>query len=305
MTTTLLRTSGSAMIALGLLLFCPDRSYAVRLDAVADTWIREIGPQASFDGDSISVWAGNFENGQRHGVILFDLSSVAGPITSAYLELFDRDDERSRNVPLTQQAFILQTTPPEIDGYTWEEYAAFDQATEAGLTGLGAYSIAAGDLIDGFEPSQFATAGDLSLLQSVRTSQAGKVAFILKATDGARDWGDIEFDNAAPRLVLNEPLPVYGDFTNDHLVTAADFAFLINPSNWLKEVSLGAPGDLSSDGVIDLQDFSLFKPVYLAANPGATLLGLPVPEPASLALSVIGGLALSVACRRCEAVRIR
>lgn len=299
MTTTPLRASAIAMIALAIhLLPSAPHAQAISIDAVADTWIRENNPQSSYDDDLISIWAADVENDQRYGVVMFDLSSVVGPITSAYLELYDRNDSRSRTSAITQQAFILQTAPPEIVGYTWEEYFAFDKASEAALTGLGAYNIPARDLLDGFEPSQLATAGDLSLLQSVRTSQAGKVAFILKATAGARDWGDIEYDDAPPRLVLNEPLPVYGDFTGDHQVNAADFAFLINPANWLQDVTLGAPGDINADGHINLKDFSLFKPVYLAANPGASLTSLPVPEPAAFSLALVGLLVVRSARRR-------
>jgi hypothetical protein len=279
-------------IALAMSLFAVCECRAIQLEAVADTWIRENSPSSAFDADLISIWA--TPSDRRHGAVMFDLSSTGStPITSAYLELFDRVDSRSKTLPLTQQAFILQTTPPEIEGYTWEEYITFDQATEAALTGLGSYDIAAGDLIDGFEPSGLATGSDLTLLQNVRASQSGRVVFILKASEGERDWGDIEFEEAPPRLILNEPLPVYGDFNDDNAVTAVDFDILVSPTNWLQDVQPGSAGDLSADGVVDLRDFSLFKPVYLAANPGASL-QVPVPEPTSLAAALVGSLALAI-----------
>ena len=52
-----LRTAERALAALTLLLLVSPAAHAVRLDAVADTWIREQTPQTPYDNDLISVWA--------------------------------------------------------------------------------------------------------------------------------------------------------------------------------------------------------------------------------------------------------
>src|SRR5690606_23179930 len=100
----------------------------------------------------------------------------------------------------------------EVEEYTWEEYDLLDRATLVPLTGLGAYNIPVGDLDNGYEPSDFATAGDIAQLIQTRDASSNLVAFVLQAMEGERDWGDIEYQNTPPRLVINEAPTVPGDF---------------------------------------------------------------------------------------------
>ncbi|MEX2170238.1 MAG: PEP-CTERM sorting domain-containing protein [Pirellulales bacterium] len=271
-------------IANCLLLWCSSPATAIVIDAIQDTWIRESAPDNDYNGDLISVWDGTTSDQKRHGAILFDLSSVGGTITSAFLQLFDRDDNRSMIAPIVQEAYLLSTTPPSpgFDSpYTWNEYLTFDDPNEVLLESLGHYNIGAGDLIDGYEASELASASDITLLQQTSNNNSNRVAFILKAVSGERDWGDIEFDSAPPRLVINESLPVLGDFTGDGFVRIADYNVIIDPLNWLQSVPIGTRGDITGDGFVGLDDFSQFKPIYHEANPGSG--SSVVPEPSFLA----------------------
>jgi hypothetical protein len=274
-------------------------AHALVINAAADTWIREANPNTAYPDDLVSVWFGG-GTARRSGVVLFDLSPTIGvPITQAYLEFFDRDDNRSRTKALVQQASLLGTTPSSfisdptnVNAYTWDEFTTFDAGSMQPLESLGAYDIAVGDLQDGYDPSDLASVADLSLLASTRDNNSNVVVFILEATAGERDWGDIEFGSTPPRLVINEPLPVLGDFTQDYLVTEADFQVLTAPENWFEQVPAGTKFDLNNDRFIDLQDFKAFKTIFQLHNPGAVLT-LPsatsVPEPSTL---WVGSLAL-------------
>ncbi|MEX0642554.1 MAG: PEP-CTERM sorting domain-containing protein [Pirellulales bacterium] len=274
-------------------------AHAIILNAIQDTWIRSTQPDNDFNDDLISVW-NRATPELRNGAVLFDLSSTVGvPITSAYLQLFDRNDTRSRTQPINQQTFILTVTPvsPQFAApYTWNEYVMFDQANEVSLDSLGAYNIAVGDLVNGYEPSSLASTADITKLEQARDGNANLVGLILKATAGERDWGDIEFEGAPPRLVINEPLPVLGDFNDDFMVTIDDFNVMIDPLNWLQNVLPGTRGDITTDGLVSLADFGMFKPIYQAANPAAASLELgTVPEPSSTILALVGVAIISLA----------
>ena len=290
--------------------FCCLDARGLVIDAVADTWIRESDPTGAYSNDLISVWDGTTTDQRRHGVILFDLSSTVGvTINTATLLLYDRDDSRSFDEPLVQQAFLLDATPPTFpngfEGYTWDEYASFDEnVNESALASLGAYNIAAGDSVNGYEASADATAGDIALLEQTRDAQSGSqtnlVAMILKATSGERDWGDIEFDGLPPRLLINETAPEPGDFDNSGDITIADYQIMIDPGNWLQTVpagTIGGRGDITSNGLVDLDDFNAFKQVFQNANPGVPLT-VPVPEPATACTGLALALAAFVGARR-------
>ena len=309
----------TATIGLG---FASD-ARALIIDAVADTWLHENAPDAVRSNDLISVWATNpvppntRGPDQRHGAILFDLSGLDGvTIETVYLDLFDRDDSRSETEPFVQEAYVLDFTPPTFpslfEEYTWAEYAQFDEGqNESAFGSLGAYNIAAGDTVDGYEHSDFASAADITLLQNTRNAQSGNqanlVAFVLKATSGERDWDDADVgaDDSPrpPRLVINEDPPVLGDFTGDGEVNTDDYQVLIDPNNWLQPVPLGTLGDITFNGVVNLDDFGAFKPVFQAANPGVPF-GTPVPEPATLGSTlVMSGLAW-LAMRRRRRIKV-
>lgn len=280
-----------------VLAICTEGALAVRIDAMQDTWIRESDPAGDYNDDLISVWDGTTTDQIRQGVVLFDLSGTTGlTINSVFLELFDRDDGgngRSETQPIVQEAYILGTTPPASSGgidppYTWDEYIQFDQPTEVKLDSLGYYDIAAGDTVNGYEVSDFASAADITLLEQTRdaSANANVVAFVLKAASGERDWGDIEFDSRPPRLVINEDPGVLGDFSGNGTVGIEDFNIMIDPLNWLQTVPAGTLGDMTQDSFVGLDDFSAFKPIYAAANPLSGAI-LAIPEPATWTLFVM------------------
>lgn len=299
-----------AVLSIAVLFCLAGDVEALVIDAVADIWIRESDPTGGYSNDLISVWDGTTTDQRRHGVVMFDLSSTIGvTIDTAFLNLFDRDDARSAGASIVQQAFLLDATPPtfpaSFESYSWEEYITFDEGqNESALSSLGAYDIAVGDTIDGYEASNFATGGDISLLQQTRDAQTGNqtnlVVFVLKATSGERDWGDIEVDSTPPQLVINEDFPDPGDFNNDGFVNTTDYQIIIDPNNWLQDVpngTLGGRGDLTGNGFVDLDDFSGFKPLFEAANPGVPL-AAPVPEPKTFVAALICGLCASMALRQ-------
>lgn len=296
----------SIVIAVGALVM--PSAHALVIEATADTWIREANPNTAYPDDLVSVWFGG-GTARRSGVVVFDLSPTIGvTITQAYLEFFDRGDNRSRTKALVQQASLLGATPQSfitdpvnVNAYTWGEFVTFDTAGKQSLEALGAYDIPIGDLQGGYEPSGLATAGDMSLLASIRDNNSNVVAFILEATAGERDWGDIELGLTPPRLVINEPLPVSGDFNGDYLVTEADFQVLTDPENWFESVPPGTKFDMNNDRFIDLKDFKAFKDIFQAHNPDAVL-SLPsatsVPEPSTFCASALLLLGYGTARRR-------
>lgn len=81
-------------------------------------------------------------------------------------------------------------------------------------------------------------------------------------------------------LLSGVELPDPGDFNNDGRITLDDFAIM--KANF-KEPGGFAEGDITFDGVVDLEDFREFVPLFAAANPGQALV---VPEPSSLWLAM-------------------
>jgi hypothetical protein len=282
---------------------------AIVIDAIQDTWIRESAADTDYNDDLISVWDGTVGDQRRQGALLFDLNSTVGvTINSAYLHLFDRNDNRSKNFPIVQQAYVLSATPPSPQfgaPYTWNEYNTFDAPNELAFDSLGGYNIAVGDLINGYEASSLASAADITKLVQARDNNSNLVAIVLKAASGQRDWGDIEADGTVPRLVINQPLPVFGDFNDDFMVTTADFDIMIDPLNWLQQVPFGTRGDLSGDGTVGIADFSLFKPVYQAANPGAGSSTGVTPEPSGLMLALACAAILGITFTGRRRFRVR
>ncbi len=267
------------------------RASAIVLDASADTWIRQSSPATDYGDDWISVRAS--ETDTRYGIVEFDLSSTVGvSITSIALELFDSSS--SANVLFEQSAFVLSETPPEIDGYTWQEYLDFDQANEQPLQALGAFSIEPSQAKGGYQISSSASAADIALLETVRDANDGRVLLILKGSSGSRDWLDVERDSG-PRLWINEFPPVFGDLNGDGVIDAADFTVITDPANWLQEVTPGTRGDLTSNGFVDLADFHAFKTTYLEQQGQAP--AAAVPEPASAMLLLLGSWAAALARR--------
>jgi len=276
-------------LLLGAAILLPTLSaQAIVVDATADIWIRENSPNTSYPDDYISVW-GTPSTDIRHGVVEFDLSGTIGEtLNSVFLNLFDPGDSRSQTQPIVQQAYIVNPTPPSIGAYTWAEYQTWDAPNEVQFDSLGSYNIPVGEYVTGYNASEFGSTADIALLESVRDNNAGRVVFILKATDGQRDWYDIELGERPPQLIFNQAPPIFGDLDGNGVVDENDLAVITDPDNWLQDVPPGTRGDLTGNGRVGLADFHAFKQIFQQHQPSAVAV---VPEPTTLAgaLIVLGG----------------
>ena len=75
-----------------------------------------------------------------------------------------------------------------------------------------------------------------------------------------------------------------GDVDNDGDVDMTDFGIIRD--NWNNNTFLRSEGDLNSNGVVDIADFRQWKDSYVPPS------GVAVPEPGSVMLAALAGLAL-------------
>jgi len=129
---------------------------------------------------------------------------------------------------------------------------------------------------------------------------------VFTAFDGAgnslgTDWGAFDFlgDNEAV-AVLGLFNGVNGDFNQDGVLDSLDLNAFI--AGWLStndvtggqhigDMNSYANGDINFTGAVDRDDWALFRDAWNTANPGVPF-AAAVPEPGSLALLALGGLAL-------------
>jgi trimeric autotransporter adhesin len=96
----------------------------------------------------------------------------------------------------------------------------------------------------------------------------------------------------------------FGDLNFDGVLNADDFYDVFVPHFEADTSSLISPaekyqvGDLDGNGVVELEDFVMLNNAYLAANPGALPLSLPVPEPSTWVLVAIAALLGGTVSRR-------
>ena len=95
-------------------------------------------------------------------------------------------------------------------------------------------------------------------------------------------WGDIQLN------VTHYALAIEGDLNGDGFVGLDDLDIVLN--NWNQNVTAGdlLQGDPSGDGFVGLDDLDTILNNWNAGTPPA----VEIPEPATFALSLLGGLAL-------------
>ena len=202
-------------------------------------------------------------------------------------------------------------------GSTWTNSSNF----YVGLFGSGVLNITGGGLVsvaetltidndsdgDGF--INMATGGMLALYGDADDSLASFLGLI-DGTDAIRywdyplgDWDDIAsatldedytltyYDSGDltgyTMLTVLEPALLAGDANRDDVVSADDYGLV--QLNFGDMGLSGILGDANGDGVVSADDYGS---VQLNFGDTAGMGGMPVPEPATLSLLVIGGLAM-------------
>jgi len=267
-------------VSLGIVITPPDSTY--------DTWIRQTSPGAAFIDDGLWISkVSTYDSGNnRLSVVQFNVSSVAQPITSAWLELKPQSNGggSAAGVELAPAAWVNSAVQPgNVEALTYADYELFLQPSQASFEALGS-----GDFHNSVVPvgvygiGASATAADLAVLNTIRTGD-GIITMIFSAASGGREFADNStYGNFNPvRLVINQAAPVAGDLDGDFDVDLTDYGIL--KTNWKQTVPSGTLGDFNGSGNVSLIDFSLFKGYYEAFNPGAGALS-PVPEPSTLVL---------------------
>lgn len=120
----------------------------------------------------------------------------------------------------------------------------------------------------------------------------------LAGSYGLSDGGEAQLQFGLPIYALSTPITVpmlttlIGDVNGDHIVNAQDLALV--SSSWLATGTNAA--DVNSDGIVNSQDLALVSSNWLATDSPAA--SAAVPEPSTLILAALGGLALLAAIGR-------
>lgn len=190
---------------------------AVVLNAVNDVWIRELQPNAKFEGDLISVWNSHNtgDSGKRrYGVVEFDLSGLSGmPINLASIGLWNFAhgfSDQSKAIKLS--AVYINTTggTTTVPNMTWNAYQTEYAGSAVALGGLGAFNLPAQSAPNAYSYSAAATASDRALITSAASSGNKRLTLVFIAdevtmTESAHSWGDGETDGSmSPQLLINE-----------------------------------------------------------------------------------------------------
>ena len=141
------------------------------------------------------------------------------------------------------------------------------------------------------DPTNYYAFGDYHIV----FSGAGETLTISVVTQDPRTSGSFQqFANAGFfGAAVTQLLP--GDANNDGVVNGLDISDVA--SHWLK-TGVGSPGDANVDGVVNGLDITLIADNWLRTNGGGGAgSSAAVPEPSTLTLAALGGLAL-LACRR-------
>ena len=157
------------------------------------------------------MWSASSPDGaSRTGVLTFDLSGHADPITKASLHLWSGVNGFSDDAkPLIQSAKILDATGlPGGDAMTYNDVIGASVLAE--LEGLGRYNlapVASDPSIQNVFLASAATAADVAAIEAVRQSANPTLMVALFATDDGTDygksWGDGEYGGEDGFLATN------------------------------------------------------------------------------------------------------
>jgi hypothetical protein len=156
----------------------------------SDTWIRQNSPTQVFEDDLVSVWSGKTGD-RRHGLITFDLSSLAGKqIASVDLRLFVTAGGSQAGLPINQAVSIV---PGVAAGATWSSYQAGQAPSAQLLEGL-RHVAAARQGENSYIAGTPASAADVTKIQAIADA-AGSLTLVLQAVEDGqsykKDWGDL------------------------------------------------------------------------------------------------------------------
>lgn len=277
-----------------------------------DTWINPGAAGIHYAADGLSTTASGSSFGERYGVAMFDLSSIAStPVTNVRLQLSSAG--QLINGPLTIVSTYVTSSigaayPADLTTFDGVYYTTNIQPVESSFSTLGS------EVFDGngdppdetYGEVGVSSAADVAVFNAARLLATPSIMIIYKATDGARDWADTGYHAAPPLIIINEPIaapPPFGDIDKDYDIDLVDYGIMTDPSHWLKGVTPNTNGDLNGSGFVDLLDFALFKPAYTTFNGGSGgSLSAPVPEPSTLVLLAVA-LPAWLLCRRKRAPR--
>jgi len=177
------------------------------LDTNYDIWVRENNPDTVYQDDA--MWTSlspSFDGGKaRVGLVQFDLSSYAQPITSAAISLNYRTGVATNLAPSYWVSSANYSA--DLSAVTWNDYSAniLPHETQFSTLGGGVFDATGVGI---YHPLDFGSAADVSALESIRQA-GGKVTVVFKATSGGRDWtaNDTLSGFQPARLYLNELPP--------------------------------------------------------------------------------------------------
>lgn len=183
-----------APIVAGLILVGPVQAATVTNNG--DSWTREVSPTGTFANDLVSVWSRAVNDGgganARQGVLSFDLSALADPITTVSLSLWNQVNGFSDDAtPLVQTAIAIDPGSINAGAASWNDVTG--AATLHTFGSLGAYNIAAGTTNPGAFFQSIGTAADAAFVESVRTGTGTLMVVLIADESGpayARSWGD-------------------------------------------------------------------------------------------------------------------
>ena len=215
----------------------------------------------------------NFTGGTLHAeAVMFDLANDGGTIAPG-----NSVGETAVFGDLTLNSGVLEI---EIGGTNFNEY---DRLGVHGVTTLGGMlRVKLVDLGDGVYVPQFGDA--FAFLAAFGGAGDMFDAFDLPELGAGLAWAISPGDVAIFLAVVSAPLA--GDYNDDGHVDAADYTV------WRDSLASGnpLPNESASPNVVDDADYAAWKANFGAFRGGGSASNVAVPEPAAIAMLLVGGV---------------